>query len=114
MTYMRELIKKIDALIEKAVAETGDKKEKLLGKAGIDPAHVRKYRRNDWLYSDALLEGFANIPGFPDVNTLKSWRLREEYDDEVIKLALVEGLKLEPERKANVKKLLSDLEKLKD
>ncbi|MCE3234015.1 MAG: hypothetical protein K0Q50_195 [Vampirovibrio sp.] len=109
MTYMSDLLDKIDALIEQAIAETGDKKEKLLGKAGLDPAQVRKYRRNKWLYNDNMLEAFANIPGFPEAKVLKSWRLLEEYDEEVITLALVSALRRNPVHKTSVKKLMESL-----
>jgi hypothetical protein len=90
------MLEKVDKLIEEAVRASGLSRSQVLMRAGVDPAQLRKYQRQDWALSDGMIEGLATIPGFPPEDTLKMWRLLDEESASVIQKA-AEYLKEHPE-----------------
>lgn len=91
---MGYLLENIERLIEEACKRTGLKRDRLLLNAGLDPAQYRRYVRENRLFSDVMLDRFAEHADFQTtIEQLYGWRILDEYGESAIFNAVESALK---------------------
>jgi hypothetical protein len=79
---------RINQLIENSAKATGLKKTALLLSAGVNTADFYSALNGKRLFSDRVIQPFANSDHFPvTMEELRAWRLLDEYNAEAIQIA---------------------------